>query len=75
MTERNYLMDMMGQMWTLAIAAIESMGTLEACIYSSSFLRYFTRDKWEDVRAGFKALIRFACPINGPDELQYMRIY
>lgn len=68
-------MDMIGNMWILAIAAIEIMGTPEARIYSSSFLRYLGPDEWEDVRNGFQALLGCERPVNSPDELSYMRTY
>ena len=75
--EKNVLMDMMGQMWALAIAAVQSLGTPEAPVYSSSFLRYFAPDEWADVRDGFRALLGPICDrsINGPDELKFVRIY
>lgn len=75
--QKNVLMDMMGQMWTLAIAAVQALGPPEAPIYTSSFLRYFTVEEWPDVRDGFKALLGPICDksINGPDELKFVRIY
>lgn len=61
-------------MWTLAIAAVERMGPPEAPIYSSSILRDFEEREWTDIRDTFKPLIGTDCPINGPDELQLVRI-
>ena len=75
--ETNYLMKMMGDMWELALAAFESLGTPEAPIYSSSFLRYFRVEEWGGVRDGFRALLGPDCDgkVEGPDQLRLVRIY
>lgn len=72
--EAEILYVMMGEMWMLALAAKDGMGTQESP--SNSYLRYFDNGDWCAVRTAFDTLLGGETkPIDGPPELSHVTLY